>query len=179
VITSHHVFPAPPGPETGGAQTLGVFNGSGASFNLTATTAPPLEAGYAVGYLPLLAFIALLVILSLLLLASRGEQPPLSKARGRGGPGLPSPSYRYQGVRARLRSAFLMLRGAAEDALGSTLRHAAPGELARMIGGPALGFAEKYSRAMYGRRLPSTDEAAGIEEEARRVSEWLSRSREG
>jgi len=179
LITDHHVFPAQP-PATG-TLTGGVEEAVNATITLaTPTTTTPLPgAGYKVGFLPLILFLLLLAAASLLILARRGEEPPKAPPNPlTGGPGA-APSYNYPRLRARLRRAFLEVRGAAESIVGSSLRHLAPGELARLLGGPAGDFAASYSRAMYGRGEPSSGEVEAVESEARRVVEWASRGRRG
>jgi len=178
LITDHHVFPAQPPqagtPVGGGEDTV---NATFALLNATTTTNPIHDAGYSVGYLPLIVFLILLAAASLLLLARRGEEPPKPPAQPLEGRLPVSPSYQYPGLRGRLREAFLDVRGAAESLVGSSLRHLAPGELARLLGGPARGFAQAYSRVMYGRGEPGRGDVERVESEARRVVEWVSQGR--
>ncbi len=180
MITNHHVYPPPTGAAAVNDTVQEVLGEGNASVAIATTTAPgPGLAGYEVGYWPLILFLVLLVVASLLLLSGREENPPhVSTGLDTGLTGVEA-AYEYRGLRAGLRRLFLQVRGAAEESYGQTLRHATPGELAALIGGPAGDFSREYSRGMYSRSHPVPGEVERVSELARRVLEWLSRGREG
>ncbi len=172
IETPHHVIPdlATPAPAPVQAGQEAAANTTIQAPVQAAATTVQQAASHAPGHALLLLFIAALLAASLLLvLTSTRPRPPRAEPEyTMGGEWEPRTSYRYPGLRARIRRAYTLLRSGAEEALGRSLKWATPFELARLLGSRAAeGFARLYSRTMYSRHTPGAEEAGRAEELAR------------